>query len=108
MGHLKKLAPSGLCVQRDFNPFTTKPSVLAVYFSKYLFSSNLYKTLLKFYCVFCKLIQIHPVKLEQNHVNHQNKNIFYIYLHSETNINLQFFSFSVNSEVLDCFYICKS
>lgn len=81
MGHVKKLSPSGLCVQRDFNPSTTKPSVLAVYFSKYLFSSNLYTTLLKFYCVICKLIQIHPVKLEQNYVNHQNKKIIFIFIY---------------------------
>lgn len=93
MGELKKLAPSGFCVQRDFNPFTTKPSVLAVYFSKYLFSCNLYTTLLKFYFVVCKLIQIHPVKLEQNYVNHQTRKYFYIYLYSEANISLQFFLF---------------
>lgn len=87
--HLKKLAPSGLYVQRDFNCFTTKPGVLPLYFSKYLFLSNLYATLLKFCSAVCKLIQFHP---EQNYVSHQNKNKC-IHLDSEGNISMQFLIF---------------
>lgn len=95
MEHLKKLLPQA-CMLKEILILLEQSHVyyLFIYQNIYFFS-NLYATLLKFCSVLCKLIQFHPVKLEQNYVNHQNKKKF-IHLHSEGNISLQFLNFYTN------------